>query len=198
MGNLRSVEKALEHVGAEVRRVAHPREIAHADAVVLPGVGAVGDCVAALQTSGLGDLVRGWIREDRPFLGVCLGMQALFDWSEENEGVAGLRIFPGAVRRFQLPADYKVPHMGWNTVLWRPGVSAGSGLEEPARQFYFVHSYHCVPDDSSIIAATADYGGPFVASIARGRAWATQFHPEKSQDVGLRLYANFVACARGV
>jgi glutamine amidotransferase len=196
MGNLRSVEKALQHEGAEVVVARTPSEAAGATGVVLPGVGAVGDCVEALRRSGLDDFVRGWIAEDRPFLGVCLGLQALFDWSEENGGVACLGVFPGKVQRFRLPVDYKVPHMGWNTVRWtRPGLAIAAGLEESPRQFYFVHSYHCVPEDPELAAGISDYGGDFVAAVCRGRVQATQFHPEKSQEAGLRIYRNFVSLA---
>jgi glutamine amidotransferase len=198
MGNLRSVEKALQRSGAEVSIVDSPGTLGKPDGLVLPGVGAVADCVAALRGSGLADLVRGWIAEDRPFLGVCLGLQALFDHSEENGGVAGLGILPGKVIRFRPEAGLKIPHMGWNTVTWSsPPPSIARGFAEPARQFYFVHSYHCVPEDSSLVSGVCDYGGPFTAAIGRGRVHATQFHPEKSQEFGLRLYVNFVALAAG-
>ena len=197
MGNLRSVERALQAAGACVRIVDSTAALGNPAGVVLPGVGAVGDCVEALKRSGLDDTVRGWIREDRPFLGVCLGLQALFEWSEETGGVPCLGVFPGKVVRFQLPSGFKVPHMGWNSVRWvQPGLQVARGLEEPPRQFYFVHSYHCVPEDASLTAAVADYGQPFTAAIAKGRVVATQFHPEKSQAVGIGLYRNFVDSTR--
>jgi glutamine amidotransferase len=197
--NLRSVTKALEAVGAVARVVRTPAEVAGAEAagLVLPGVGALRDCVAALRERGLDETVRAWIVADRPFLGVCLGMQALFERSEEG-GVTGLGIFPGEVRRFRLPAGFKVPHMGWNTVDF---VQADSPLRVELREreesFYFVHSFHCVPADPALVLATCEYGVPFVAAIGRGNCFATQFHPEKSQAKGLQLYRNFVAVAAG-
>ncbi len=197
MGNLRSVAKAFEVSGAEVRVVEKTEEIGAADGLVLPGVGALPDCVEALKATGLGEAVRRWIGEDRPFFGICLGMQALFDESEEG-ACRGLGIFPGAVRRFRLPAEYKVPHMGWNPVVFRQaGSPLAAGLRSEGEPFYFVHSYHCVPADRALVFGECDYGGPFVAAIARGRCVATQFHPEKSQAAGLRLYRNFVDLCRG-
>jgi imidazole glycerol-phosphate synthase subunit HisH len=198
--NLRSVTKALEAVGAAVRVVRTPDEVAAAGAegLVLPGVGALRDCVASLRATGLDRTVRDWIAADRPFLGVCLGMQALFDHSEEGGpgGTAGLGIFPGRVVRFVRPAEFKVPHMGWNTVSFtQPDSPLAMGLATEGEAFYFVHSFHCVPDDPGLALAECDYGGAFTAAIARGRCFATQFHPEKSQAKGLRIYGNFVAAA---
>jgi glutamine amidotransferase len=195
--NLRSVTKALEAVGAVVCVVRSPAELAAAGAagVVLPGVGALRDCVDALRSTGLAAAVADWIRADRPFLGVCLGMQALFEHSEEG-GVKGLGIFPGRVVRFRLPAEFKVPHMGWNTVRFaQPDSPLREGLEDEGESFYFVHSYHCVPADRSLVLAECDYGPPFVAAVGRGRVFATQFHPEKSQAKGLKVYRNFAASA---
>lgn len=196
MGNLRSVAKALEASGANVRIVTRPDDLAGVAGLVLPGVGALPDCVAALESSGIGDAVRAWIAADRPFLGVCLGMQALFDSSEEGD-CRGLGIFPGRVVRFRLPATYKVPHMGWNGVQFvQKGSPLAAGMNPAGEAFYFVHSYHCVPADRALVLGECDYGGPFVAAIGRGRCFATQCHPEKSQAVGLRLYRNFVGvCA---
>ena len=196
MGNLRSVAKAFEVAGAEVGVVERAEAIGAADGLVLPGVGALPDCVAALEATGLGEAVRRWIGEDRPFFGICLGMQALFDSSEEGD-CRGLGIFPGTVRRFRLPAAYKVPHMGWNPVVFRRAESPlAAGLRPEGEPFYFVHSYHCVPADPALVFGECDYGGPFVAAVARGRCVATQFHPEKSQAAGLRLYGNFVDLCR--
>ena len=195
--NLRSVTKALEAVGAVVRVVRTPEELAAAGAtgVVLPGVGALRDCVDALRSSGLDATVAGWIRADRPFLGVCLGMQALFEHSEEG-GVRGLGIFPGRVVRFRLPAGFKVPHMGWNTVRFtQPASPLRSGLGLEGESFYFVHSFRCEPADPALVLAECDYGGPFCAAVGRGHVFATQFHPEKSQARGLQVYRNFVAVA---
>src|SRR6185503_16501498 len=156
--------------------------------------GALRDCVGALRDSRLDAIVRDWIGADRPFLGVCLGMQALFEHSEEGN-VTGLGIFRGKVVRFQRPADLKIPHMGWNTVTFRQaGSPLAAGLVE-GDSFYFVHSYHCVPAEASLTLAECDYGGRFCAAIGRGRSFATQFHPEKSQAKGLQVYRNFAAVA---
>ncbi len=195
--NLRSVTKALEAVGSRPVVVRTPQELdsAGAEGLVLPGVGALRDCVFSLRSSGLDAAVREWIGLDRPFLGVCLGMQALFDESEEG-GVKGLGVFPGRVVRFSLPAPLKVPHMGWNTIRFVQRDSPlQEGLADEGESFYFVHSYHCVPADPEIMLAQCDYGGPFVAAIGVGRVFATQFHPEKSQAKGLSIYRNFAASA---
>ncbi|HEY1848886.1 MAG TPA: imidazole glycerol phosphate synthase subunit HisH [Opitutaceae bacterium] len=195
--NLRSVTKALEWVGATPAVVRTPGELADsaADGLVLPGVGALRDCVVSLKTSGLGESVREWIAADRPFLGVCLGMQALFDRSEEGD-VKGLGIIPGRVVRFKVPAPLKVPLMGWNTVHFlKAGHPLRKGLSDEGESFYFVHSFHCVPKDHSVVLAECDYGSTFVAAIAKGRMAATQFHPEKSQTKGLAIYRNFAAAA---
>jgi glutamine amidotransferase len=197
--NLRSVTKALEAVGARPRVVRSPADLAGAAArgLVLPGVGALRDCVASLRQSGLADEVRHWIAAERPFLGVCLGMQALFERSEEG-GVDGLGVYPGVVRRFVRPAEVKIPHMGWNTIRFlQPGSPLATGLSAGDDAFYFVHSYHCVPADPALVLADCDYAGRFCAAVARGRCFATQFHPEKSQAKGLRIYANFAAVAAG-
>jgi glutamine amidotransferase len=193
MGNLRSVAKAVEAAGGAVRIVTRPDEIGDAAGLVLPGVGALADCVAALKSSELATAVRDWIAADHPFLGVCLGMQALFDFSEEGD-TPGLGIFPGRIVRFRLPAGLKVPHMGWNTVRFTQTTSPlTAGLAPEGEAFYFVHSYYCVPEDSGLVLATCEYGVTFTAAIARGRCFATQFHPEKSQAKGIQLYRNFVA-----
>lgn len=195
--NLRSVTKALEAVGAAPRVVRAPAGIgSDAAGLVLPGVGALGDCVASLRASGLADTVRGWIGEGRPFLGICLGMQALFDFSEEGD-VTGLGVFPGRVKLFRRPPEYKIPHMGWNAIRFRqPSSPLAVGLGAEGEAFYFVHSYYCEPEDASLVLAECDYGGAFTAAIARGQCFATQFHPEKSQSRGLQLYRNFVNVTR--
>jgi len=195
--NLRSVTKALEAVGASIRVVRTPEEIgaAQATGIVLPGVGALRDCVASLRASKLDDAVRDWIAADRPFLGVCLGMQALFEHSEEGN-IAGLGIFPGQVVRFRRPPEFKIPHMGWNSVRFvQRGTALQAGLRDDGENFYFVHSFYCVPADPKLVLAECDYGGAFCAAIARGRVFATQFHPEKSQAKGLHVYRNFAATA---
>jgi glutamine amidotransferase len=196
--NLRSVTKALEAVGASPVVVRTPAEAdgCGAGGMVLPGVGALRDCVRSLLSSGLDAVAKRWIARDLPFLGVCLGMQALFDSSEEG-GVTGLGVFPGRVVRFNLAPPLKVPHMGWNTVRFvMPGTALQAGLADEGESFYFVHSYHCVPDDRGLVLAECDYGPPFVAAIARGRLFATQFHPEKSQARGLQIYRNFATMAK--
>ncbi len=198
--NLRSVTKALEAVGASIRVVHTPEEAAAGGTagLVLPGVGALRDCVASLRASKLDGTVRAWIAADRPFLGVCLGMQALFDHSEEGE-VKGLGIFAGEVVRFRRPAGFKIPHMGWNTIRFRqPASPLAVNLAADGESFYFVHSFHCVPRDPALVLAECDYGGAFCAAIARGRCFATQFHPEKSQAKGLQIYRNFVAVTHGL
>jgi imidazole glycerol-phosphate synthase subunit HisH len=197
--NLRSVTKALEAVGATVRVVRTPAEVAATGArgLVLPGVGALRDCVASLRASKLDATVRDWIEADRSFLGVCLGMQALFEHSEEGN-VTGLGIFPGRVIRFHRPPEFKIPHMGWNTIRFlQPLSPLASGLSPDGEAFYFVHSFYCVPDDPALVLAECDYGGAFCAAIARGRVFATQFHPEKSQARGLQIYRNFATLAAG-
>jgi len=197
MGNLRSVAKAVEAAGGDVQIVTKPMELDASDGVVLPGVGALADCVAALRENGMSEALRDWIAADRPFLGVCLGLQALFDYSEEAE-TEGLGIFPGKVVRFRLPREFKVPHMGWNTVKFaQPESPLIANLETEGEAFYFVHSYYCVPSDHTLVLAECDYGVKFTAAIAKGRCFATQFHPEKSQSKGIQIYRNFVSVAAG-
>jgi len=195
--NLRSVTKALEAVGADPRVVRTPEELEASGGrgLVLPGVGALRDCVASLRATKLDEAVRAWIAADRPFLGVCLGMQALFERSEEG-GVTGLGVFPGEVVRFRRPPEVKIPHMGWNTVTFRqPESPLANALTRDGEAFYFVHSFHCVPRDAKLVLAECDYGGAFTAAIGRGRCFATQFHPEKSQAKGLQIYRNFATVA---
>jgi imidazole glycerol-phosphate synthase subunit HisH len=195
--NLRSVTKALEAVGASIRVVHTPAEVEASGALglVLPGVGALRDCVASLRASKLDTLVRDWVATNRPFLGVCLGMQALFEHSEEG-GIRGLGVFAGEVVRFRRPPEFKIPHMGWNTVRFRQQHSPlAAQLAADGEAFYFVHSFHCVPADPDLVLAESDYGGPFCAAIGRGRCFATQFHPEKSQAKGLQIYRNFAVVA---
>lgn len=186
MGNLRSVCKAWEHAGAAVRLCAEPGEVGAADALVFPGQGGMIHCMEALRARGLDRLICDWVEADRPFFGICLGLQALFEYSEEGDTKA-LGLFPGHVRRFELGPEYKIPHMGWNTVTFRDGEEMRDG-----GQFYFVHSYHVQTDEASFVWGETDYGGSFVSAVRRGRCYATQFHPEKSQAKGLQLYRNFV------
>lgn len=191
MGNLLSVSKALTAAGGEVRIVRSPEELAGADRIVLPGVGNFGDGMEHLQDSGFVPFVQKWIREGRPFLGICLGMQMLLERSEEAPGVPGLGVVPGEVVRFP-DGPEKVPHIGWNEVSVRPG--GGNGFfpdPGPAQWFYFVHSYYVRPSDPAWTAATCEYILPFTAALSRGNLLALQFHPEKSQDSGLRLLRAF-------
>ena len=190
IGNLRSAEKALQKVGADARLVTDPTEASAADALVLPGVGAFGRCMDSLRASGLATVASDGIRAGLPFLGICIGMQMLYEGSEEDPEVAGLGVLPGAVRA--LPEGVKRPQMQWNVLQPLADSPLLAGLGEPAWA-YFVHSY--APDASDEVVATCDYGGSVVAAVEKGRLWATQFHPEKSGATGLRLLANFVAAA---
>jgi len=197
MGNLRSVLRAFERVGGRPRLVTTPAEAAGADALVFPGQGAIVDCMRLLQETNLDDTVRDWIAHDRPFFGVCLGLQALFEHSEEGD-TPTLGIFPGQVIRFRLQPPFKIPHMGWNTVRFANSVPSDPllrGLNPEGDSFYFVHSYHAQTPDRSLVWGETDYGYPFVSAIRRGNCFATQFHPEKSQAKGLQLYRNFLETA---
>lgn len=199
MGNLHSVAKALEHAGGADRILvtADAQAIRAADRVVLPGVGAMRDCMGEIKRLGLDEVVRE-VAASKPFLGVCVGMQALMDYSEENEGVQCLGLLPGQVRYFgeglSDPASgqrLKVPHMGWNQVHQRGAHPLWAGIAQDSR-FYFVHSYYVSPAEEALVAGSCEYGLPFAAALARENIFAAQFHPEKSQHVGLALYANFL------
>ena len=192
MGNLRSVQKALEAVGASAVVTCDPERVREADKVILPGVGAFEDAIAELRRTGLGDAFVDAVRAGSPVLGVCLGLQLLFDESDEGGRHQGLGLIPGRVVRFEAGSGRKVPHMGWNSlrVLRESPLLRGLG-ENPS--VYFVHSYYVVPDDPGVVAAEADYPGPFAAMIWRENLLACQFHPEKSQRVGLAMYRNFAA-----
>ena len=194
-GNLRSVGKALSKIGARVELLASPERLDAVDAVVLPGVGAFGDCAGQLHSRQLWEPLAAWLRADRPFLGVCLGYQLLFESSEETPGVAGFGKFAGAVRRFHAPG-LKVPQIGWNALDFRqPDARLWRGLEDGSH-VYFVHSYHPEPEEPGVIAATTDYGGPFAAAVEQGNTFGVQFHPEKSQEAGLTMLGNFVDAVR--
>ena len=191
IGNLRSAQKALEKVGADARLTADRAFIDDADAVVLPGVGAFGACMQALRTAGLDDVAVDAAGSGRPFLGICVGMQMLYDGSDESPNVPGLSLLPGQVR--WLAGTVKHPQMQWNRLAARlPLDPLLAGLGDDA-WMYFVHSY--APDDLEHAIATCDYGGPVVAAVGRNNVWATQFHPEKSGRDGLLLLSNFVAIA---
>lgn len=192
IGNLRSAEKALQHCGADARLVSDPEVARRSPAIVLPGVGAFGRCMEALESTGLDRVAREAAADGRPFLAICVGMQLLYAGSDEAPGVAGLGVLDGIIGR--IPAGLVCPQMQWNRLdPSGPGVAMLAGLgAEP--WMYFVHSY-AAPDGPDVVA-TCDYGGPVVAAVARGALWATQFHPEKSGAAGLGLLANFVAATR--
>ena len=194
-GNLRSVELAFARIGADTVLTRDPAVMAAADGLVLPGVGAFADAMAALRKSGVVETLKAETAAGKPLLGICLGMQALFDRSEEGPGVAGLSLIPGEVRR--LPEDgLKVPHMGWNTVTPQKESPLLAGI--PAESYlYFVHSYACFAADPADILLTTEYGLPFHAAAQRGNIFGVQFHPERSGAVGERLLKNFVALTEG-
>ncbi|HOX57636.1 MAG TPA: imidazole glycerol phosphate synthase subunit HisH [Candidatus Paceibacterota bacterium] len=195
-GNLRSVHKALLKVGAAVRIARRPEELADARAVVLPGVGAFDDCIQALQKQALLEASRQFIRSGRPFLGICVGYQALFERSEEfNSCAAGMGIFQGKVVRFAGKNGLKVPQIGWNQLdVVRPDCPLYRGIRSGS-YVYFVHSFFPKPADSGVVATRTTYGETFASSVWRDNLYATQFHPEKSQKVGLRLLQNFADLA---
>src|SRR5271163_2327071 len=197
-GNLRSAQKALLKVGADVRIVQRPDEIGDASAMVLPGVGAFDDCINALSKQELLEAARKFIQAGKPFLGICVGYQALFERSEEfNSCAAGLGVFKGSVVRFAEKPGLKIPQIGWNQLeivqtgcpLYR-GIASGSYV-------YFVHSFYPQPVDAGIVATRTDYGDTFASSVWRDNVFATQFHPEKSQKIGLQLLKNFMELAKG-
>lgn len=190
MGNLRSVQKGFEKVGHAATITSDPNELRQAQKVVLPGVGAFGDAMTELRRRDLIGPVKEAIGSGKPFLGICLGLQLLFEVGYEDGRNEGLGVLAGEVVRFDVPAEYKVPHMGWNQLLVRHRPPLLAGID-PGAHFYFVHSYHVVPSDKNVVAAEADYAGPFTAMIWRDNVYATQFHPEKSQADGLKILANF-------
>jgi imidazole glycerol-phosphate synthase subunit HisH len=190
MGNLRSVQKAFERVGHAAAITSDPRTLEKADRLVLPGVGAFADAIAEIRRRELVEPILGAIEARKPFLGICLGLQLLFDVSYEDGQHEGLGVVPGEVRRFEVPGEYKVPHMGWNEVTFRKRAPIFKGVEDGA-YFYFVHSYYVAPNDESVIDGVASYPKPFCATIWRDNLFATQFHPEKSQSAGLQLLKNF-------
>lgn len=190
VGNLRSVEKAFQFIGREVVVTSDAGVVAGADAVVLPGVGAFSDAVANLKNAGMVEVVKAAIAADKPFLGICLGMQLLFDYSEEGGRVEGLGIFKGAIKQLPQGIGLKVPHMGWNSLKEKSGCPLFRNL--PANPYvYFVHSFYLEAEDRELVAATSEYGVRIDAAIGRGNVFATQFHPEKSGSVGLDMLRNW-------
>ncbi len=212
MGNLRSVQKAFEKCGCDALLSRDSGKVSAADALVVPGVGSFGDCVNNLESYGLMDAIRGFLLSGKPYLGICLGLHILFTSSEEAEDSRGLGIFPGRVKRFR--GEMKIPHMGWNTIERRRGTARGTGQSPAAKgrggapcplfegvengaYVYFVHSYYAAPDDDSIVSARTEYGGAFASAVYSDNIIATQFHPEKSQRVGLAMISNFIHFAEG-
>ena len=194
MGNLRSVQKGFERVGHQAVITSDPAVLADAQKVVLPGVGAFRDAIGALRERGLVEPIRAAIGAGKPFLGICLGLQLLFDKSFEDGQYEGLGVVPGEVVKFNVPPEFKVPHMGWNQIAFRRRPPIFAGIDDGAH-FYFVHSYYVVPRDASIVATQTDYSRPFCSGIWCDNLFAVQFHPEKSQSAGLRLLKNFAELA---
>jgi glutamine amidotransferase len=189
MGNLRSVTNALEKLGADAVVTRDKKVISASRAIILPGVGAFGKCIENLEKLELLDFLKETIGEGKQYLGICLGMQVLFESSEEAPGIAGMGVLKGTVPRFT--GDIKIPHMGWNNIKIVKETEILRGIDN-SEYFYFVHSYYCSPEDKGIVATTTPYGGEFVSSVQKDNIFACQFHPEKSQRVGLQLLQNFV------
>ena len=193
-GNIKSVEKALLALGQEAVITRDPGEILSADSVILPGVGAFGDAMEKLNTYGLIPVIRQCVKESKPFLGICLGLQLLFESSEESPGVDGLGILKGRVVRLPEETGLKVPHIGWNNLCFPNPGRLFQGISEGA-YVYFVHSYYLQAAEESIVTATAEYGACIHASVEKGNVFACQFHPEKSSDVGFQILRNFIGIA---
>ena len=191
-GNIRNVVNAINKLGYEVNLTSDPDEVLSADTVILPGVGAAGDTVSSLRKLNLIEPVRRVIAENKPFLGICIGLQVLFTETEEDRGQKCLDVFPGRVKRF--PEGRKIPHMGWNQVKRKIDHPVFEGVPDNSN-FYFVHSYYVDPEDQSLIAGITEYGVEFCSMISRGNMIGTQFHPEKSGNIGLRIYDNFLRYA---
>lgn len=196
-GNMKSVEKALQLLGQETVVTRDPDEICRADGVILPGVGSFGDAMENLRRFGLVEVIRRVTEQGTPFLGICLGLQLLFESSEESPGVEGLGLLPGKILRIPAGEGLKIPHMGWNDITFPHPGRLFAGVEEHS-YVYFVHSYYLKAEDPSIVTAVTRYGTGIHASVEKGNVFACQFHPEKSSDVGLQILKNFAAiCAEG-
>lgn len=190
-GNIKSVEKAVNALGQETVVSRDPQVLLQADKVILPGVGAFGDAMGRLRQYGLEEVIREITGRGTPFLGICLGLQLLFDSSEESPGVKGLGLLPGKILRIPEKEGLKIPHMGWNSLSIRPGARLFRGIPENS-YVYFVHSYYLKAEDESIVAASAEYGVHIHASVEKGNLFACQFHPEKSSSTGLAILKNFI------
>lgn len=191
-GNIKSVEKALQYLGEEAVITRDQEEILNSDKVILPGVGAFGDAMEKLHQYGLVDTIQEVVDRRIPFLGICLGLQLMFESSDEAPGVEGLGLLPGKILRIPKKGDMKIPHMGWNDIKIKEGAKLFAGLEDHP-YVYFVHSYYLQADDPSIVAATTEYGVTIHASVEKDNIFACQFHPEKSSTVGLQILKNFIA-----
>ncbi len=191
-GNIKSVEKALQYLGEEAVITRDREEILNSDKVILPGVGAFGDAMEKLHQYGLVDTIQEVVDRRIPFLGICLGLQLMFESSDEAPGVKGLGLLPGKILRIPKKGDMKIPHMGWNDIKIKEGAKLFAGLEDHP-YVYFVHSYYLQADDPSIVAATTEYGVTIHASVEKDNIFACQFHPEKSSTVGLQILKNFIA-----
>ena len=190
-GNIKSVEKAVNALGQETVVSRDPQMLLQADKVILPGVGAFGDAMGRLRQYGLEEVIREIAGRGTPFLGICLGLQLLFDSSEESPGVKGLGLLPGKILRIPEKEGLKIPHMGWNSLSIRPGARLFRGIPENS-YVYFVHSYYLKAEDESIVAASAEYGVHIHESVEKGNLFACQFHPEKSSSTGLAILKNFI------
>ncbi len=190
MGNLGSVKNALLKLGYEAMITSAPEVILQAEKVILPGVGAFADAIGNIRSLGIDQVIREVVRQEKPFLGICLGMQLLFTESDENGVHKGLDIIPGRVEKFYLPGKFKVPQIGWNSIAINPASKLLAGIPNGS-YFYFVHSYYVVPADEAVAAARTEYGVNFVSALEQGRIFATQFHPEKSSELGLKILRNF-------
>lgn len=193
-GNIKSVEKALQSLGQETAVTRDPETLLQADKVILPGVGAFGDAMGRLRQYGLEEVIHQIAKKGTPFLGICLGLQLLFDSSEESPGVKGLGLLPGKILRIPDGEGLKIPHMGWNSLEITPGARLFRGIPQDS-YVYFVHSYYLKAEDPAIVAASAQYGVSIHASVERDNIFACQFHPEKSGEIGLRILKNFIELA---
>lgn len=189
-GNIKSVEKAFAYLGYETVTTRDSKLILSADKVVLPGVGAFGDAMARLEEYGLVDVIHKVVEKNIPLLGICLGLQLLFDSSEESEGIKGLGVFRGRIIKFSNNTEYKIPQIGWNSLEIRDDSKLFKGIMNQS-YVYFVHSYYLEAEDESIVAASADYANYFHAAVEHGNVYACQFHPEKSGEIGLKILKNF-------
>jgi glutamine amidotransferase len=191
MGNLGSVTNACKFLELDAQIVSTPAQFADCRSIILPGVGAFGDCMAHLVEHNFVEAIHGWIDAGNPFLGICLGLQALFQSSDESPSVAGLGVFDGTVKRFDIAPELKVPQIGWNAVNQkRPDCPMFAGIDDAA-YFYFVHSFYVAPTDESIVAGQTSYGLDYCSAVWKDNVFAAQFHPEKSQAIGLQMLKNF-------